>query len=208
MGQHVRAPGKTGAATAYRKGLLPASKIKRIPGHLIRLYCKPEESHDCSKKYGSVPFYDIRKVRATFAFLRSDEWPANPAAVEALAAHRQAMSRQSATFTGCRVTWIEWSGTGYRRKPNQRSESDCKVQVGHRIATITLPGGRTFIKRLDTQGFSYEPGERVEQAPTGNDPDMRRISPPRDEFEGKDHGIANLEQISAQTESGAPDYVD
>lgn len=138
------------AVDAYRRGLVPASKIKGIPGDLIRAHCNCEEWHHSSKGFNIVEFYDPAVVRATFGLEGGD---ANPRAVAALAKRKLS---KAVTHNRCTVRWLEWSGSFANPKCTQREEYGCTVMVKGMTATIKVPTGLVFTKRLTTRGFYFQ----------------------------------------------------
>jgi len=145
------------ALHAYDRGLLPASKIKGVPAALIDAHCRYEEWHHSSKHFNRVKFYDPGRVRATFGLEPSEEWPADPLAVAALAAHKAASKSVGEVYHNCRVEWIEWGGTLRQPKAYPQVAEGCTVAVKGQTASITLPDGGNLTKRLTTNGFSFRP---------------------------------------------------
>jgi hypothetical protein len=134
------------AVAAYNDGLLPASKIGKYPTHLIERFCQAAEWHHSSKNYNRVNFYSPEAVAEVFA--------TNPAAQAAL---EEAKTASATLHLNCTVEWLEWTGSMKRPKCAERRETGCTVTVKGRTATITLNNKATFIKRLDTRGFSFKP---------------------------------------------------
>lgn len=147
------------AIAAYDAGLVPASKIKGIPPALIRKFCRADEWHHSSKAYNRVDFFNPPMVRATFGMESCEDYPADPEAVAALAAHNAAKP-SAVAHTGCLVRWIEWSGTLKRPTATHCEAEGCAVVVKGQTATVTLPDGRTLTKRLSTSGFEFIPSRR------------------------------------------------
>ncbi|MCX8003340.1 MAG: hypothetical protein N2688_00030 [Burkholderiaceae bacterium] len=144
------------ARDAYRSGLRPASKIGRVPADLIRRFVPPEEWHHTSVRFNRTEFYSPRRVLAVFGLAPHPDYEADPEAVAALAAHRAGGDRPR-VHTGCTVEWIEWGGTLHRPKAYPQRATGCTVAVKGRTATVTLPNGRRFRKRLSTAGFRFAP---------------------------------------------------
>lgn len=146
------------AVAAYDSGLLPASKIGRVPAALIEKFCRHVEWHHASKAFNRVKFYDPAEVLQTFG-LAGDPEAADPAAVAALAEWTAAKNRGPQVYTNCRVEWIEWSGTLSRPRATERVAEGCTVSVKGQTATVTLPDGSTLTKRLTTRGFRFRPAD-------------------------------------------------
>lgn len=144
------------AIAAYEDGLVPASKIPGIPASLVKEYCWPKEWHHCSKNYNRVDFFDPAEVRAIFGLEESEDYEVNEEAVEALANYKKQKKEQPVVYKNCKVEWLDWSG-GTLKRPvaEEMIELGCTVSVKGQTATITLPNGRTLIKRLKTRGFSF-----------------------------------------------------
>lgn len=147
------------AVAAYGEGLLPASKIKRVPAGLIQRYCRFSEWHHSSKAYNRVKFYDPEYVLACFGLIRHEDHPSIPDAVAALAEARKRRTKLLPEVYGpCSVRWLEWSGTLRRPHCEEHTADNAVVSLKGQTATITLATGRVFIKRLSTRGFSFTPG--------------------------------------------------
>lgn len=145
------------ATAAYEDGLRPASKIKGIPAELVRDYCVSEAWHHCSSRYNEVEFFSPEKVRAIFGLEASEDQEPNPAAVAALAQWRTTKTAAPVVATGQTVEWLDWGGTRKHPWADERRETGCTVAVKGQTATITLPNGTTFVKRLATRGFGFGP---------------------------------------------------
>lgn len=156
------------AVKAYEDGLVPASKIKGVPAALVQEFCTAEEWHHTSNRYNRTDFYDASKVRVVFGLPISDEerqrlqneqgydesdFAPKPAAVAAL--KNKGKKEAVTVHERCYVEWIEWSGTRNHPKATERGEAGCTVAVKGQTATITLPSGYSFQKRLSTNGFSF-----------------------------------------------------
>jgi hypothetical protein len=135
------------ATYAYEKGLCPASKIKGIPASLINEYCYPSEWHHSSKNYNKVNFYDPDDVRKTFNN--------NPDAILALQNYKNNMKNSGTVYENSTVQWIRWEGSLKHPKAVICNAKGCKVIVKGLSATVTLPYGNSFIKRLSTKGFIF-----------------------------------------------------
>jgi len=149
------------AAKAYDKGLVPASKIKGVPAELVRQFCQPVEWHHSSSWYNRVDFYDPEEVRATFGLEPSAGVNPDPEAVAALAKWRESRKVKPNIYRNCRVEWIDWIGTRRHPKAIERVAEGCTVAIKGQTATITLPDGTTFRKRLGANGFSFEPQNQI-----------------------------------------------
>lgn len=153
------------AVVAYNCGLLPASKITAVPVKLIREYCTPEESHHASKMYNLVAFYLKDYVLATFGLIKSDEWDANPVAVEAFTKYKeQSKNKTTTTFENCEVEWLEWGGR--RRHPIAYKYNEEGAVVKHisggSFVNIIFKNGKTLKKRIDSNGFTVQQkGKRI-----------------------------------------------
>ena len=105
------------AVQAYESGLLPASKIKKVPTNLIELFCSPSEWHHTSKEYNKTNFYDPEYVLSTFGILESENYEADPHAVEALKRHKPSQARVEYGT----ITYAWWSGT--RNHPKRHTST-------------------------------------------------------------------------------------
>lgn len=143
------------AVDAYDSGLVPASKVGGVPASLVEAHCRYAEWHHCSSRYNKVKFYNPQYVRATFGIEQHEDYSAAPQAVAALAAYKAAKKSAPVIHTNCRVEWLEWSGSIKHPRANECSADGCTVMVKGQTATVTLPNGNSFIKRLSTNGFSF-----------------------------------------------------
>ncbi len=148
------------AVRAYGEGLVTASKIGYgIPAALIDQYVHAEEWHHTSSRYNRTNFYNPEKVLATFGIAETEDYPFSEyrrdTAVAALTAHKASKNKAPAALTGQTVTWLEWGGTRNHPKATEIKAENCTVTVKGNTATVTLPNGRNFQKRLTTNGFSY-----------------------------------------------------
>lgn len=134
------------AVAAYDDGLRPASKIPGVPAALVKRFCRYDEWHHSSKLFNRTPFYDPAYVRATFGLESSADHAADPVAVAALSAHKAAKSEeQPITIPFCRLDYVEWSGTGRRKRRYDVSVSGTAV-ISPDGTWITVGGTR---KRAD-----------------------------------------------------------
>jgi hypothetical protein len=138
------------AVDAYERGLRPASQVdSRLSARLVEKFCTAAEWHHSSKNFNRVNFYDVAEVLATFGLAVHEDYPADPAAVAALAA-----PKVETVIDACTVRWLDWSGTKKHPKATERSAENCRVSVGA-TATVTLPDGSCFQKRVTTRGFRF-----------------------------------------------------
>lgn len=144
------------AVEAYRKGLLPASKISGVPTELIKSLCAPAEWHHTSKHFNATDFYDPDIVMGKFGLLGDEHDFFDHKAVAALKKHRSTKANE-VSHVDCRVEWLEWSGTRKNPKCKTRIELGATVTVKASTATICCESGEIVVKRLSTNGFSYEP---------------------------------------------------
>lgn len=144
------------AVDAYDRGLLPASKIGRgIPASLIARHVGHEEWHHSSKHFNEVRFYDPARVLAAFGVEPHPDHEPDPEAIAALAAHKAARADAPNVHTGCTVEWLDWGGTRKHPRAYPQRATGCTVAIKGQTATITLPSGSTFQKRLTTNGFRW-----------------------------------------------------
>ena len=141
------------AINAYEKGLVPASKILSIPTKLIKKYCKYAESHHTSKHFNMTNFYNEKYVRAIFGLDASDVYDSVPDAVQELKKYKENSKEAAKIYEKCQVEWLDWSGSRRHRQCKDMSATNCKVSIKKETATITLPDGSSFQKRLSTNGF-------------------------------------------------------
>jgi len=149
------------AVDAYERGLLPASKIKPVPAKLIREYVRAAEWHHTSKWYNATDMFDPDEVLAVFGIKESEDYAPNPRAIEALKEWKEKRSKEKKTggktYKNCRVRWLEWYGSKRHPYASEKEATGCTVVVKGQTATILLPNDRKIIKRLFTNGFSFEP---------------------------------------------------
>ena len=143
------------AVLAYEEGLLPASKIKGVPPVLIREFCRYNEWHHTSKRFNKVNFYDPTYVRCVFGLEESEQFEANPEAVEALSNYRSNKDN-TVVYENCTVEWLEWRGTKSHPRAKKWIEKNRRVDVKGQTATVKLQDGSTLKKRLTTNGFRFE----------------------------------------------------
>jgi hypothetical protein len=145
----------------YRRAV-PASYIVGAPPvFLIEKYCTHVSVGRNYRTFEDVKLYHVEDVFAVFAGPR-----ANPEAVKAWADHKAARKSAPVVHVGCTVRWSEWETPFVVTKKMERSVnhrvSGCTVSVKGQFATITLPDGKTFRKRLNSAGFDFEGGSVVE----------------------------------------------
>jgi len=152
------------AMEAYEQGLLPASKIhSTLPAYLVERYCQPDSWHHTSNRFNETNFFNPEIVLRTFGLIpfsssscgEEEDDPFNPEAAEALALLKPSRSKKE-TFTGCRVEWLEWVGTRVHPQCIEKIAENCTVEIKGVTATITLPSGKIFKKRVKTKGFSFK----------------------------------------------------
>lgn len=65
---------------------------------------------------------------------------------------------EAVTYEHQEVRWLEWPKFKYggrSGKPTEHYATECQVNVKGVTATITLPSGESFTKRLSTSGFEF-----------------------------------------------------
>ena len=150
------------AVQAYQSGLLPASKIGRIPARLIAKFCEPAEWHHGSKAFNEVRFYVPAEVLAAFGLQSHDDYEPNPQAIAALAEYKaERKARAVAVYENCTVEWLHWSGSIKHPTCSERQETGATVEVRSQTAVITFQDGRKLKKRLTTRGFSFRPCQEL-----------------------------------------------
>lgn len=136
------------AKAAYWDGLVPASKIRGVPAELVRRFCEPKEWHHTSSRFNCTDFYDPEVVRSVFG-LQPEDYKPDPYAVEALEEWKAAKKKAPEVFNGCTVEWLHWTRDYYnRRRPIERREEGCRVEIKGATAKITLPSGKLMTKRI------------------------------------------------------------
>ncbi len=163
------------AVLAYKKGLLPASKIPGVPASLVKPFCQPTEWHHTSSKYNRTDFYNPDEVRAIFGLQSHGNIKANPAAVAALDQYKAGPTTE--TYANCRVQWIEWAGTAKKPTRTTMTADNCTVEVKGQTATVTLPSGKTIVKRMFTKGFAFH-GSKTTIIKTREAREKRSVSQP------------------------------
>lgn len=155
------------AVAAYIEGAVPLSGITAAWVRENEIPCSAavlktliaegavwtNEYHHTSKHFNSTDFYRPDSVKKQVEVLGADRIAEIVAAAKA---RRKAASRVT-VHEDCRVEWLEWMGTRKRPYPEERSVDGCTVSVKGNTATITLPNGAVFTKRLTTTGFSFHP---------------------------------------------------
>lgn len=153
------------AVFAEREGRFPlsrAAKLTKVPAELVKKYVSTGEWHHTSGWYNRVDYYSLREIKIVFGLEPTptdeadDEFgrEPKPEAAAALAAWKPAKI-ETDVQENCTVEWIEWSGSRNYPKATKRCEENCTVAVKSQTATITLPCGTVFTKRLSTRGFSF-----------------------------------------------------
>jgi hypothetical protein len=148
------------AWTEYHRAV-PASHIQGAPpAFLVEKYCKPVRVGRNYTTDADVNLYHEEDVLAVFTGKGAD-----PEAVKAWADHKAALRAAPVVRVGCTVKWLEWGDSflgGVRKRPVERLVGDCMVSVKGQLATITLPNGKTFRKKLNSAGFSFHGGSVME----------------------------------------------
>ena len=144
------------AVAAYDNGLVPASKIPGVPAALVKEFCSPSEWHHTSMHFNRTNFYDRDEVLAIFGKIAHEDYEADPDAIEALKSYRKTKAAEDVkVHENQTVEWAEWSGSRAHRVCKDKICSGCTVAVKGSTATITLPTGGTFQKRIKTTGFRF-----------------------------------------------------
>lgn len=143
------------AEIAYQKGLLPASKIKRIPVALIKKWARVSEV--CPTGDFQVPtnFYDPMEVKGLFGLIKDPRYPEDVWASLDLKDFKK--NKFTQIHQNCLVKWLEWDGNLTHPKATKRVEIGCKVTVRGQFAYIETPSKESLKKKLSTKGFSFKP---------------------------------------------------
>jgi len=133
------------AVDAYNAGLLPASKISKVPSFLVSKYVKPVEVHHTSCKFNETAFYDQEQVLAVFGLINSDDYDANPAAVDDFQKWEKEKKEPAQPFNA-KITYIQWHKTNGRFF---KEEIVCLAKVVKRglMVDLLLPGGKKICKK-------------------------------------------------------------
>ena len=138
------------AVAAEADGRFPASVIARklgVPAAYVRERIGTGEWHHSSKFYNVVEYYDLAVCTE---WLGSEEGRADLAEWQAAQKPRQASTR-----AGCRVEWLEWSGTRNHPRAKKCSAEGCTVtDKGGAFLEIILPDGSTLKKKKDCKGLN------------------------------------------------------
>ncbi|MHB8281275.1 MAG: hypothetical protein ACYDDE_00555 [bacterium] len=145
------------AVTAYKSGLLPATKIKGIPSKLIKEFCAAEEWHHTNTKFfNETYFYNPEYVLATFGKIKHQEYMANKEAIQSLKEYnKNPKKKEIKIFENCFVEWLEWSGSKKHPKCDKKIAENCKVTIKGVTATIETSDKKVFTKRIATKGFEF-----------------------------------------------------
>lgn len=144
------------AASAYRHGLLPASKLAKVLGvsaAAVRECCRSAEWHHTSKNFNRTDFYRWEDD--------PDEETSQDQA-ERLARMKEFDRQKKAAVVetfAAQVEWIEWTGTRNHPKAIEHSET-AQVSLKGKCYTITLASGQTFRKFEGTNGFNVRRNEK------------------------------------------------
>lgn len=147
------------AVTAYRSGLVPASKIDGVPAKLVREHCDAAEWHHSSKMYNCVNFYDRDEVRELFGLIEGRE--GDPVCVAALAAYRRKQVTEE-YFGGCHVEWVTFSKR--RRRGWDAHEHEVRgvnVRIRGQMVDVMLPSGELMTKKLTGNHFDLKKGKPI-----------------------------------------------
>jgi len=151
------------AVYAEENGCFPASTLARRLGvqvGAIKALMESSEWHHSSKYYNKVDYYDGAAMLAVLVGDMSEFDGEDIAeATKLLAALKawKAPTKTERVWTDCTVNWIEWSGSRTRPKADKRSAEGCTVtHRGGAFVDVVLPTGKTFRKKLDANGFSFE----------------------------------------------------
>lgn len=127
------------AVAAEEDGRFPASTLAKRLGvktGAIKALMDSYEWHHTSSRYNKTDYYDEQEALEMIDALRAWKQPA----------------KDEATYSGCKVTWLEWGGT--RKHPRA-----CEMTTEN--ATVTIKGewatfehrGRAIRKKITTRGF-------------------------------------------------------
>ena len=68
---------------------------------------------------------------------------------------RRPQTAETLVYERCRVQWRDWYGFPDRPSCVERVEDHCRVEVCGSMATVRLPSGKVFRKRLASRGFGW-----------------------------------------------------
>lgn len=117
------------------------------------------EYHHTSKYHNATDFYRPEDVRAQLDELTNEQISA---VRKALRERERAAQSVDEVHEDCRVQWTEHPPTHERRDgtvdyvPVLRSARGARVHVRGLIATITTKEGEVVVKRVTSEGFSFE----------------------------------------------------
>lgn len=136
------------AVSAERSGRYPASVVAKmlgIPSQFVKQFARTSEYHHSSKFYNVVKYYDLEDVK---------EWLSEEG-VEKLEEWKKGQKKKTVTTrAGCRVEWLEWSGTRNHPRATKRVAERCVVtDDGGLFYKITLPDGKAMRKKKDCRGL-------------------------------------------------------
>lgn len=140
---------------------VPASKIDGgVPASLVEKYCRPSDVRYCPEARADVKMYDEVYVKATFGLIERKRFAANAEAIKAFADYKAAKKAAPIVHTGCTVEWLEWLSAfdSSKKEYKKHRVAGCTVSVKGQFASITLPDGTTFRKKIGAAGFSFNVG--------------------------------------------------
>lgn len=165
------------AREAYRSGEMPLSKwtktailedvrekygdkhkfsmdvLQRLPLVVLRKMVLAHSSwHHTSKMYNRTDFWCVDDD----ALEELTDDILNQAAEKYRSAPNNKATPAIDIYRNCVVEWTEWSGTRNHPKATHMEASGCTVSVKGKTATVTLPDGKEFVKRLGTNGFAFK----------------------------------------------------
>lgn len=144
------------AVAAEADGRFPASVVARklgVPAAYVRDRIGTSEWHHSSKYFNVVKYYDLAEC---------EEWmDSEEGRADFLEWQAEQKPRQTSTRTGCRVEWLEWSGTRNHPRAKKCSAEGCTVtDDGGAFYKITLPDGSSMRKKKDCKGLEIFGGAK------------------------------------------------
>lgn len=137
------------AVHAERNGRHPASVVAKmlgVPSQFVKQCARTSEWHHSSKFYNCVQYYDLEVIQ---------EWLESEEGMARLEEWKKGQKKKTTTTrVGCRVEWLEWSGTRNHPRATERVADGCAVtDEGGLFYKIKLPDGKTMRKKKDCRGL-------------------------------------------------------
>ena len=133
------------AIDAEDRGLMNASSVAKrigVTAAIVKKHCQHDEWHHTSSHYNKTEYYDFDNIDDITIKTMQEE-------------HNKIQQKGTTIHHDCKVEWLDWGGSRKYPTCTERLEFGATISVKGQTASIKLKGGKTFKKRLTTNGFGF-----------------------------------------------------